>query len=160
MPHHAPVAEEPVPAFSAVLRDALEEKGVSVRELARRVAETSGTKLESERRLLMRRLKGDGVPEPPKARAYARALGMDDEEVFVTAAVGQASITELLSAINAKLERDEPGRQEARRLLRAVEKTERTILQLLQRQTNLLEAIEAAMSRSADGGKRRSGQSK
>lgn len=97
------VTSPPDTPLPALLRAALEERHVSVKELARRLSSDAGTAVESERRGLQRYLKGEVTPEPEKAAAIARALDQPEEQ-FVQTARLQRSIPELLLEIDARLE--------------------------------------------------------
>lgn len=89
--------------FAALLRDDLEQAKISVRELGKRVAEASGTEVESERRGLQRYLKGEVQPTPEKAQAIATVLGVDAERYARTATL-QKSMQELLIEIAERLD--------------------------------------------------------
>lgn len=95
-------APRPIPAL---LREALAERGWSVRGFARRLVGPDATdkKLESRRRLLHRYLSGEVTPEPDTARELATVLGTDPE-LFVIAAELQPSVPELLTEIVESIE--------------------------------------------------------
>lgn len=62
--------------FGEILRSQLDTQGVSIRELARRLA-ADESKLENVRRSLMRYIQGEVVPGPDQRVVIAAALGVD-----------------------------------------------------------------------------------
>ena len=63
--------------FRFQLRDALDETGVTVSELSRRIADQLvAADPESVRRLIYKHLDGTVTPGEPMRHAYARALGL------------------------------------------------------------------------------------
>jgi len=75
------VTQETPPApLAARLRQAIEDAGISQRELARRVVariapDASETRVENERRQILKYLAGKHAPEPERADLYAELLG-------------------------------------------------------------------------------------
>lgn len=105
MRHLATVASPATdsPSFAALLREAITDEGLSVKELARRLSAESGTEVESERRGLQRYLKGEVTPEPDKAALIARQLGRP-ESAFALSARLQPSLQERLEELVARLD--------------------------------------------------------
>lgn len=89
--------------FPALLRRAIEDERLSVKEVARRLSADAGTAVESERRALQRYLKGDVRPEADKAATLARVLGRP-ELAQANGTRLQLSVQELILDITARLE--------------------------------------------------------
>lgn len=84
-------------SFGRILRSELEEQGVSIRELARRVAENEGH-VESVRRLLHQYLSGEVSPRIEMRDRIADAL-MIEPSVFAEDAERQAERERLMDAL-------------------------------------------------------------
>ena len=84
-------------SFGRILRSELEAQGVSIRELARRLAE-SDDKIESERRLLHLYVSGEVSPRQEKRDRIAEALSIDPS-VFTENAERQAERERLIEAL-------------------------------------------------------------
>jgi transcriptional regulator with XRE-family HTH domain len=62
-------------SFAELLREEIDRTGITVKRLARLVAEDTGIQAESARPLIYKYLRGEHEPDPPMRRALARALG-------------------------------------------------------------------------------------
>lgn len=70
---------DPPPPLATRLRQALQEKGYSQRQLAKLIAAETGLKEEHERRQLLRHLAAENTPDDDRARLYARLLDKPDD---------------------------------------------------------------------------------
>lgn len=84
-------------SFGRILRTELDEQHVSIRELARRVANNE-EKIESNRRLLHQYLAGDVSPRAEMRARIAEALAIDPA-VFTEDAERQAERERLMEAL-------------------------------------------------------------
>lgn len=84
--------------FGQLLREALDEQGVSLRELARRLAERDGVETESKRRLLHRYIDGDVGPSERARHEIASVLDLP-KDTFDTDAEELAEMQALVSAL-------------------------------------------------------------
>lgn len=91
------VARKRKGSFGRILRAELDEQNVSIRELARRVADNA-EKIESNRRLLHQYLSGEVSPRPEMRERIAEALEIDPA-VFAEDAERQAERERLMDAL-------------------------------------------------------------
>lgn len=84
--------------FGEILRRELDEQGVSVRELARRLTVEQPEKLENMRRSLGRYISGEVSPGQSARETIAEALSVD-HEIFAEEAVHTARREKLLDAL-------------------------------------------------------------
>ena len=70
------VRQKPRSPFGHLLREALDDTGVSVKELSRRIAKTPG-QAEAKRRLLQKYVTGEVSPGPDARDEISVALGID-----------------------------------------------------------------------------------
>lgn len=84
-------------SFGRILRSELDERNVSIRELARRVAENED-KIESNRRLIHQYLSGSVSPRAEMRSRIAAALAIDPG-VFTEDAERQAERERLIDAL-------------------------------------------------------------
>lgn len=84
-------------SFGRILRSELDEQHVSIRELARRVADNA-EKIESNRRLLHQYLSGEVSPRSEMRDRIADALSIDPS-VFTEDAERQAERDRLIDAL-------------------------------------------------------------
>lgn len=78
----ATTTQKPRSPFGNLLRDALDETGVSVKELSRRIAKEPH-QAEAKRRLLQKYVAGDVAPGVEARNEIAAALGVDPQRFAV-----------------------------------------------------------------------------
>jgi transcriptional regulator with XRE-family HTH domain len=145
------------------LRQALEEQGLSQRELARRViARTDGAaadpkRVENERRQIGRYLAGTHRPEPVRARLYAELLGQP-ENYFIDETPVRLQLAEqistlaylvgvLTSTVETRLGELEGDDLPVRALARTLEAVEETLSKQGAAMTEALQAVESRLER-------------
>lgn len=76
-------ATKPSSPFGQLLRDILDEKGITIRELSRRMVDDPGdfTEVESKRRMLQRYLRGDVTPNARVRQEIADGLAEPRERL-------------------------------------------------------------------------------